>query len=108
MKTNFVARPYYHRKREHIIAHFLICYAALVIYRILEVSLDKNGNHFTTSQIIDTIKNLEAKPFNNMIIETLYKNSKVLKAIEDLYKLGLSDQYYLTTEFDKKFKKLLK
>lgn len=108
MKTNFVTRPYYHRKREHIIAHFLICYAALVIYRILEVSLDKNGNHFTTNQIIDTIKNLQAKPFNNMIIETLYKNSNVLKAIEDLYKIGLSDQYYLTTEFDKKFKKLLK
>lgn len=108
MKTNFASRPFYHRKKEHIIAHFLICYTSLLIYRLLEVSLDKKDNHFTTNQIIDTIKNLQVKPFNSMIIETLYKNSKVLKAIEDLYNLGLSDRYYLSNEFDKKFKNLLK
>ena len=108
MKTNFISRPYYHHTREHIIAHFLICYAALLIYRLLEVSLEKNGNHFTTNQIIDTIKNLQVKPFNSMIVETLYKDSKVLRAIEDLYRLGISDKYYLTHEFNKKFKNLLK
>lgn len=108
MKTNFGARPIYHRKREHIIAHFLICYTALLIYRLLEVSLDRSGEHFTTDQIIETLKNIQVKPFNDMITETLYKDSKVLKAIEKLYDLKISDRYYLTSEFDKKFKKLLK
>ena len=108
MKTNFGARPYFHQTREHITAHFLICFASLLIYRILEVTLDRSGHHFTTNQIIDTIKNLNAKPLNSMITETLYENSKVLKAIEEAYKLGISNKYYLTTEFDKKFKKLKK
>lgn len=108
MKTNFGARPYFHQTREHITAHFLICFASLLIYRILEVSLDRNDHHFTTNQIIDTIKNLNAKPLNSMITETLYENSKVLKAIEEVYNLGISNKYYLTTEFDKKFKNLKK
>ena len=108
MKTNFGARPYFHQTREHIIAHFLICFAALLIYRILEVSLNRKNHHFTTNQIIDTIKNLNVKPLNDMITETLYKNSKVLKSIEELYNLGISNKYYLTTEFNKKFKNLKK
>ena len=108
MKTNFGARPYFHQTREHIIAHFLICFAALLIYRILEVSLNRKNHHFTTNQIIDTIKNLNIKPLNDMITETLYKNSKVLKSIEELYNLGISNKYYLTTEFNKKFKNLKK
>lgn len=37
MKTNFEARPIYHRKREHIISHFMICYTTLLIYRLLEI-----------------------------------------------------------------------
>lgn len=108
MKTNFGARPYFHQTREHIIAHFLICFAALLIYRILEVSLNRKNHHFTTNQIIDTIKNLNVKPLNDMITETLYENSKVLKSIEELYNLGISNKYYLTTEFNKKFKNLKK
>ena len=31
MKTNFSARPVFHQKRERIIAHFMICYTALLI-----------------------------------------------------------------------------
>lgn len=35
MKTNFSARPVFHQKRERIIAHFMICYTALLIYRLI-------------------------------------------------------------------------
>ncbi len=38
MKTNFSARPVFHLKRERIIAHFMICYTAFLIYRLLEKS----------------------------------------------------------------------
>jgi len=36
MKTNFGARPVFHQTKEHITAHFMICYTALLIYRLLE------------------------------------------------------------------------
>lgn len=36
LKTNFAARPVYHQKKEYIIANFMICYTALLLYRLLD------------------------------------------------------------------------
>lgn len=108
MKTNLGGRPLYHYKREHIIGHFLICYTALLIYRLLEVKLNRNGTHFTTCQIIETIRNLNVDPINEIICKPLYTDSKVLKAIEDVYQLDISNKYLSINELNKKFKKISK
>ena len=55
MKTNFDARPVFLRKPERIRAHFLICYTALLIYRLMECKLDDNLTHVTTSNLIKTL-----------------------------------------------------
>ena len=47
LKTNFDARPVYHRLDPRIVAHFMICYTALLIYRLLEVKLKEKGYNFT-------------------------------------------------------------
>jgi transposase len=39
LKTNFNARSVYHRLDNGIVAHFMICYNALLIYRLLEKQL---------------------------------------------------------------------
>ena len=57
MKTNFDARPVFLRKPERIRAHFLICYTALLIYRLMECKLDDNLTHVTTSNLIKTLRN---------------------------------------------------
>lgn len=41
MKSDFDARPIYLNKREHIRAHFLICFVALVILRLIQSSMGK-------------------------------------------------------------------
>ena len=69
-KNDFVSRPYYHRLKERIIAHFTLCYTALLIYRLLEVQLDRNGTHFTTRQIIETLKNMNVTDFDGFILES--------------------------------------
>ena len=38
LKTDFASRPYFHRTRERIIAHFMICYTALLILGCLKSS----------------------------------------------------------------------
>ena len=58
MKTNFDARPVFLRKPERIRAHFLICYTALLIYRLMECKLDDNLTHVTTSNLIKTLRNM--------------------------------------------------
>lgn len=42
MKTDFSARPVYIRNAERIKAHFLICFLALLIFRLLEKNWGKN------------------------------------------------------------------
>ena len=66
LKTNFSSRPVYHRKENRIKAHFLICYTALLIYRLLEVKLDRNKTHFTTEQIIETLQNMNVVNCSDM------------------------------------------
>lgn len=105
MKTNLGGRPLFHYKRENIIGHFLTCYTALLIYRLLEVQLDRNNTHFTACQIIETIRNLNVDPINDMICKPLYTGSKVLNAIENIYDLNISNKYLLINDLNKKFKK---
>lgn len=53
-KTEFNARPIFVWTKEHIESHFLTCFVALVIARLLEQKLD---NKYPIHQIINSIKN---------------------------------------------------
>ena len=52
MKTEFKARPVYLQDDDRIKAHFLTCFIALFVYRILEKKLPDD---FTTPQIVETL-----------------------------------------------------
>ena len=56
MKTNFSARPVYHKKGDRIKCHFLICYTALLICRLMEVKLRMNNTPHTINEIQKTMK----------------------------------------------------
>ncbi len=107
LKTNFNARPAYHSKKNRIIAHFMICYTALLIYRLLECKLDLYGTHFTTDNILDTLKNMNVSNTKDMFYTAAYKGSQVCTSLNGLYDLGLDKKYYLPKELNKKIKKLL-
>lgn len=106
LKTNFSSRPVYHYKKERIRAHFLICYTALLIYRLLEVKLDRNGTHYTVNQIIETIKNMNVLEFDPGLYRACYTGSNVLDSFEDLFHLGLDRKNYLPTTLNKKLKNI--
>ena len=55
MKSDFLARPINLSREDRINAHFLTCFIALFIYRLLEKKLDYK---YTTTQIINTLKNM--------------------------------------------------
>lgn len=56
MKTEFSARPIYLRDDERIKAHFLICFTALLFFRILE---NKLNYKYTAEQLIRTMKEMK-------------------------------------------------
>ena len=106
LKTNFNARPVYHYKRERIRAHFLICYTALLIYRLLEVKLDRNNTHFTTNQIIKTLQNMNVLEYDGVFYKACYTGSDVLDSFEQLFNLKLNKKNYLPKDLNKYLKNL--
>lgn len=55
MKTDFKARPVYLQREERIKAHFLTCFIALFIYRLLE---KKIGKKYTCEEIVSTLREM--------------------------------------------------
>ena len=108
LKTNFSARPVYHRKKERIIAHFMICYTALLIYRLLEAKLDDMGRHFSIDEILQTLKNMNVANVHDMYYMAMYNGSKVCTAFNDLFNLGLNRRYYQPKSLNRKIKNTLK
>lgn len=106
MKTNFSARPVFHQKRERIIAHFMICYTALLIYRLLEKKLDQQGTHFTIENILETLRNMEVANMEDMCYMSTYTCSQVCTALNAAFDLGLDRKYYQPKELNKKLKKI--
>lgn len=108
MKTNFDARPVFLRKPERIRAHFLICYTALLIYRLMECKLDDNLTHITTSNLIKTLRNMNVVNMDDMYYKSIYSGSQALDALERCFELQLNRKYYRPSDLNKIVKKFSK
>lgn len=108
MKTNFDARPVFLRKPERIRAHFLICYTALLIYRLMECKVDDNLTHVTTSNLIKTLRNMNVVNMDDMYYKSIYSGSQALDALERCFELQLNRKYYRPSDLNKIVKKFSK
>ena len=108
MKTNFDTRPVFLRKPERIRAHFLICYTALLIYRLMECKLDDNLTHVTTSNLIKTLRNMNVVNMDDMYYKSIYSGSQALDALEKCFELQLNRKYYRPSDLNKIVKKFSK
>ena len=106
LKTNFKARPINHRKNDRIIAHFMTCYTALLIQRIMEVKLNQKGRHFTTGEIIENLKNMNVVNNHDLYYQATYTGSTLCDALNETFGLELDKEYYQPKELNKKIKKL--
>ena len=105
MKTSFNARPVYHRKRERIIAHFMICFTALLVYRLMEVKMNRSDKHHTVEEIRTTMRNMNVIDEFNVYYKALYTGSKTLSDLVSVLELPLDHQYYQAMELKRLAKK---
>ena len=84
----------------------MICYTALLVYRLLEAKLDQYGTHFTIQNIIETLKNMNVNNVQDMYYQSTYNGSQVLTALNGVFNLGLDKKYYQPKELNKKIKKI--
>lgn len=107
LKTNFSSRPVYHQKAHRIKAHFMICYTALLVFRLLQKKLELEGFHFTPDDIVTTLKNMQVSDMEGFCYKSTYTGSQILTALSTLYPLSqLDHKYYLPKDLNKKFKKI--
>lgn len=55
MKDDFLSRPAYVSRNDRIKAHFMTCFIALLVYRILE---RKIGSNYTCEEIVSTLREI--------------------------------------------------
>lgn len=103
MKSEFKARPVYLSRDDRITAHFTTCFLSLVLLRFLEKRLEEK---YTTSKIIDTLKNMNfSESIGNGYIPT-YTRTDLTDALHN--KFGFRTDYQIITNYSLKkiFKKI--
>lgn len=83
LKSEFNARPIYLRDDERIKAHFLICFMALLFFRILE---NKLGYKYTVEQIVDTMKKMNLTLLEGYGYIPSYTRTDLTDDLHELFK----------------------
>ncbi len=101
MKTELKARPVFLSRDDRIKAHFLTCYLALIVYRLLEKQLD---NKFTCREILSTLKNMNFIRVRGEGYIPAYSRNSITDALHD--KFGFRTDYQIIT--NRQIKKIIK
>ena len=92
MKSEFEARPVYLQSDDRIEAHFLTCFIALLIYRILEKKLN---DAFTCQDIIRTLRGMNMRKIGNSGYIPAYTRTKLTDSLHGY--AGFRTDYEITT-----------
>ncbi len=93
MKTDFEARPAFVRLEDRIKAHFLTCFLALLVYRILEKKL---GGGYTCEEILKTLREMDFADVEDQGYMPLYKRSKLTDILHEV--CGFRTDYQFITK----------
>ena len=96
-KSDLEARPVFVKREDHIQAHFLICYLALVISRVLQLKLK---NEYSVEQILETLKKLSCSYIQENQYLFDYSN-KLAKKLGRELKIDFSRKYRSLQEIKK-------
>ena len=89
IKSEFKARPVYVKTEEHVNAHFLICYVALVIMRSIEHMLEEK---YTTKQIRNALCNYSCSYLDQNYYLFDYRD-QILDVLGEMYGWDLTAKY---------------
>lgn len=92
MKSDFEARPVYLQRDDRIEAHFLSCFIALMVYRILEKQLKEA---FTCEEIISTLRSMDMRQVSNHGYIPSYTRTVLTDALHEI--AGFHTDYELIT-----------
>lgn len=89
LKSEFLARPVYLTRKERIVAHFITCFIALIVYRYLEKKLD---NKYTCEQIISTLQEMNFLKYEGKGYQPTYTRTELTDDLHDAFGFCTSKQ----------------
>lgn len=101
MKSEFKARPVYLSRDDRIQAHFMTCFIALLIHRLLEKKIEEK---YTCEEIINCLREMNLMYVGEEGYIPTYTRTDLTDELHEKY--GFRTDYEITTE--KKMKKILK
>ena len=96
-KSGLEARPVWVSRADHIESHFLTCFIALVIIRLLEIKLHSK---YSFKKIIDTVRNYTSNHIEHDIYLHGFRND-VIKDIENVFSIDLSRKFLTLSQIKK-------
>lgn len=93
MKTDFSARPAYVSREDRIKAHFLICFLALLVYRLLEEKLE---GQYTCNEILSKLKEMNFAKIEEQGFIPLYTRNTLTDKLHELG--GFRTDYHFITK----------
>lgn len=101
MKSEFKARSVYLSKDDRIMAHFMTCFIALMIYRVLEKKMDRE---YTCDQLISTLQNFNFFDANSHGFLPAYTRTDLVDELHQ--KFGFNTAFEIID--NKKMKKIIR
>ncbi len=95
MKTDFSASPVYIRRDDRIEAHFLTCFFALLVYRLLEKQLESK---YTCEEILDKLKSINFADIKGQGYMPTYVQDELTDALHKI--CGFRTDYEFITKSD--------
>ena len=99
MKSQLDARPVYLQKKETITGHFLICYLAVLLTRILQIHILKN--HYGTEELFDFIRDFRIAKISDRKFINLTRSSSFIKDLANLTGLPLTSYFLGNSDINK-------
>ncbi len=96
MKSQLAARPVYLQKKESIIGHFLVCYVAVLLTRLLQFKLFKN--QYSTETIVDFMRKFQLVKISKHAYFAYHLINDFGADLHDKYKLSVRNGYYTTEQ----------
>jgi transposase len=85
LKTDLEGRPVYVKTPDHVEGHFLVCFLALLISRILELKLD---HKYSIKKIQESLKEATCRKLENGIY-SLDKQDETFRKLEDTFEVAM-------------------
>lgn len=99
MKSQLDARPVYLQKQETITGHFLICYLAVLLMRILQIHVLKDN--YGSEEIFDFMRDFRVAKISDRKYINLTRNSTFIKNFSVQTGLPLTSYFLGNTEIKK-------